>query len=49
MEKSKNWETTQPVANGNGEPSIFSSVPLGFYIIGSMLMLIGAKYVTGQD
>lgn len=49
VEKSKNWETTQPVANGNGEPSIFSSVPLGFYIIGSMLMLIGAKYVTGQD
>lgn len=49
VEKSKNWETTQPVANGNGEPSIFSSVPLGFYIIGSMLMLIGAKYITGQD
>ncbi|MEQ2310839.1 hypothetical protein AMECASPLE_013413 [Ameca splendens] len=49
VEKSKNWETTQPVVNGNGEPSIFSSVPLGFYIIGSMLMLIGAKYITGPD
>uniref|UniRef100_A0A8C7ZN81 Glycerol kinase 3 n=1 Tax=Oryzias sinensis TaxID=183150 RepID=A0A8C7ZN81_9TELE len=46
VEKSKNWETTQPVANGNGEISIFSSVPLGFYIMGSMLMLIGAKYIA---
>lgn len=34
--------------HGKGETSIFSSVPLGFYIIGSMLMLIGAKYLTGQ-
>ncbi|XP_017291945.1 glycerol kinase isoform X2 [Kryptolebias marmoratus] len=49
VEKSKNWETTQPVPNGNGETSIFCSVPLGFYIIGSMLMLIGAKYITGSD
>lgn len=30
------------------ESSFFSSVPLGFYILGSMLMLIGAKYITGQ-
>uniref|UniRef100_A0A669BAJ0 glycerol kinase n=1 Tax=Oreochromis niloticus TaxID=8128 RepID=A0A669BAJ0_ORENI len=37
VEKSMNWETTEPVC----ETSIFSSVPLGFYIIGSMLMLIG--------
>ncbi|XP_038136852.1 glycerol kinase isoform X2 [Cyprinodon tularosa] len=49
VEKSKNWETTTPAINGNGEPSIFSSAPLGFYIIGSMLMLIGAKYITGHD
>ncbi|XP_041835111.1 glycerol kinase isoform X1 [Melanotaenia boesemani] len=49
VEKSMNWETTQPVINGNGETSIFSSVPLGFYIMGSMLMLIGAKYITGQN
>ncbi|RVE75254.1 hypothetical protein OJAV_G00015090 [Oryzias javanicus] len=49
VEKSKNWETTQPVANGNGEISIFSSVPLGFYIMGSMLMLIGAKYIAGDN
>ncbi|CDQ92419.1 unnamed protein product [Oncorhynchus mykiss] len=43
-----NWETTEPISNGNGETSIFSSVPLGFYILGSMLMLIGAKYIAGQ-
>ncbi|CAG5934311.1 unnamed protein product [Menidia menidia] len=49
VEKSMNWETTQPVSNGNGEPGIFSSIPLGFYIMGSMLMLIGAKYITGHD
>uniref|UniRef100_A0A4W6DL08 Probable glycerol kinase n=1 Tax=Lates calcarifer TaxID=8187 RepID=A0A4W6DL08_LATCA len=30
------------------QDSIFSSVPLGFYIMGSMLMLIGAKYIAGQ-
>uniref|UniRef100_A0A667XRD7 Probable glycerol kinase n=1 Tax=Myripristis murdjan TaxID=586833 RepID=A0A667XRD7_9TELE len=30
------------------ETSIFSSVPLGFYILGSMLMLIGAKYISGH-
>uniref|UniRef100_A0A1A8F9U0 glycerol kinase n=2 Tax=Nothobranchius TaxID=28779 RepID=A0A1A8F9U0_9TELE len=49
VEKSKNWETTQPLVNGNGETSIFCSVPLGFYIIGSMLMLIGARYITGKN
>ncbi|KAM3850740.1 glycerol kinase [Diretmus argenteus] len=48
VQKSMNWETTEPICNGNGEPSIFSSVPLGFYILGSMLMLIGAKYIAGQ-
>ncbi|XP_070786518.1 glycerol kinase [Enoplosus armatus] len=47
VQKSMNWETTEPVCNGNGEPSIFSSAPLGFYIMGSMLMLIGAKYLAG--
>ncbi|CAL8397783.1 unnamed protein product [Boreogadus saida] len=49
VEKSKNWETTEPVANGNGESSVFCSVPLGFYIIGSMLMLVGAKYIAGHS
>ncbi|XP_060755495.1 glycerol kinase isoform X1 [Neoarius graeffei] len=46
VERSMNWETTEP--NGNGkERSIFTSLPLGFYILGSMFMLIGAKYIAG--
>ncbi|XP_068165343.1 glycerol kinase isoform X1 [Antennarius striatus] len=49
VQKSMNWETTEPAGNGNGESSIFSSAPLGFYIVGSMLMLIGAKYLAGRD
>uniref|UniRef100_A0A671RGH8 glycerol kinase n=1 Tax=Sinocyclocheilus anshuiensis TaxID=1608454 RepID=A0A671RGH8_9TELE len=48
VQRAMNWETTEPVNNGNGETSIFSSVPLGFYILGSMFMLIGAKYIAGQ-
>ncbi|XP_064879620.1 glycerol kinase isoform X2 [Oncorhynchus nerka] len=48
VQRAMNWETTEPISNGNGETSIFSSVPLGFYILGSMFMLIGAKYITGQ-
>ncbi|XP_075999887.1 glycerol kinase isoform X1 [Genypterus blacodes] len=48
VQRSMNWETTEPVCNGNAETSIFSSAPLGFYIIGSMLMLIGANYITGK-
>ncbi|TRY95296.1 hypothetical protein DNTS_006748 [Danionella cerebrum] len=48
VQRAMNWETTEPVNNGNEETSIFSSVPLGFYIMGSMFMLIGAKYVAGQ-
>ncbi|KAJ8350905.1 hypothetical protein SKAU_G00260350 [Synaphobranchus kaupii] len=47
VQKAMNWETTEPVSNGNGETSIFSSAPLGFYILGSMFMLIGAKYIAG--
>ncbi|XP_061082675.1 glycerol kinase isoform X4 [Conger conger] len=50
VQKSMNWETSEPVPNGNGETSIFSSAPLGLYILGSMFMLIGAKYIAGfQD
>ncbi|XP_069020280.1 glycerol kinase isoform X2 [Embiotoca jacksoni] len=49
VQKSMNWETTEPVCNGNGETSIFSSVPLGFYIMGSMLMLVGARYIAGSE
>ncbi|XP_068575992.1 glycerol kinase-like [Cebidichthys violaceus] len=46
VQKSMNWETTEPVCNGNeGEMSIFSSIPLGFSIMGSMLMLVGAKTI----
>ncbi|XP_067258814.1 glycerol kinase isoform X2 [Chanodichthys erythropterus] len=48
VQKAMNWETTEPVNNGNEETSIFSCVPLGFYILGSMFMLIGAKYIAGQ-
>lgn len=32
-----------------GESTIFSSAPMGFYILGSMMMLIGAKYLAGQS
>ncbi|XP_072513704.1 glycerol kinase isoform X1 [Salminus brasiliensis] len=48
VQKAMNWETTEPIMNGNEESNIFSSVPLGFYILGSMLMLIGAKYIAGH-
>ncbi|XP_077088365.1 glycerol kinase 3 isoform X4 [Siphateles boraxobius] len=47
VQRAMNWETTEPVNNGNEETSIFSSIPLGFYILGSMFMLIGAKYIAG--
>ncbi|XP_054633822.1 glycerol kinase-like isoform X1 [Dunckerocampus dactyliophorus] len=49
VQKSMNWETTELPLNGNGESSIFSSAPLGFYIMGSMLMLIGANYIAGHN
>ncbi|XP_051983241.1 glycerol kinase isoform X1 [Xyrauchen texanus] len=48
VQRAMNWETTEPVKNGDEENSIFSSVPLGFYILGSMFMLIGAKFIAGQ-
>ncbi|XP_032412349.1 glycerol kinase-like isoform X1 [Xiphophorus hellerii] len=44
VKRSMNWETTQT----ESRTSIFSSIPLGFYIIGSMLMLVGAKYLAGR-
>ncbi|XP_053722090.1 glycerol kinase isoform X1 [Synchiropus splendidus] len=47
VQRSMNWETTEPVSKGNGDSSIFSSAPFGFYIMGSMLMLIGANYIAG--
>uniref|UniRef100_A0AAY5ELC1 Probable glycerol kinase n=1 Tax=Electrophorus electricus TaxID=8005 RepID=A0AAY5ELC1_ELEEL len=48
VQRAMNWETTEPVVNGKADASIFSSVPLGFYVLGSMFMLIGAKYIAGQ-
>ncbi|XP_072302985.1 glycerol kinase isoform X2 [Eucyclogobius newberryi] len=48
VQRTMNWETTEPLGNGNGEPSIFCSIPLGFYIMGSMVMLVGAKYLAGN-
>ncbi|XDV15057.1 hypothetical protein PO909_015203 [Leuciscus waleckii] len=39
-------EKFEPQINPEEETSIFSSVPLGFYILGSMFMLIGAKYIA---
>ncbi|XP_029458939.1 glycerol kinase isoform X2 [Rhinatrema bivittatum] len=47
VKKSMGWETSEPLSNGNGDPSIFCSLPLGFYIVSSMIMLIGAKYISG--
>uniref|UniRef100_W5MW46 Probable glycerol kinase n=1 Tax=Lepisosteus oculatus TaxID=7918 RepID=W5MW46_LEPOC len=46
VQKAMDWESTEPLSDGNGETSIFSSLPLGFYILGSMLMLIGAKSIA---
>uniref|UniRef100_A0A8C5M1N2 glycerol kinase n=1 Tax=Leptobrachium leishanense TaxID=445787 RepID=A0A8C5M1N2_9ANUR len=43
--KSMGWETSEASSNGNGDYSIFSSLPLGFYIVSSMVMLIGAKKI----
>ncbi|XP_076839634.1 glycerol kinase 3 isoform X2 [Brachyhypopomus gauderio] len=48
VQRAMNWETTEPIVNGNADSSVFSSVPLGFYILGSMFMLIGAKYIAGH-
>eukprot|EP00075_Anas_platyrhynchos_P021052 XP_027310305.1 glycerol kinase [Anas platyrhynchos] len=45
--KSMGWETSE--APSNGDTSIFCSLPLGFFIMSSMVMLIGAKYVSGND
>ncbi|XP_043928318.1 glycerol kinase isoform X2 [Protopterus annectens] len=47
VQKSMVWEITEPQLNHNGESSIFNSLPIGIYIMSSMLMLIGAKYISG--
>ncbi|XP_063161277.1 glycerol kinase isoform X2 [Candoia aspera] len=46
VKKSMGWETSEP--QGNSETSIFCSLPLGFYIMSSLLMLIGAKCISGN-
>ncbi|XP_026571852.1 glycerol kinase isoform X4 [Pseudonaja textilis] len=45
VKKSMGWEMSEP--QGNSETSIFCSLPLGFFIMSSLLMLIGAKYISG--
>ncbi|XP_048220406.1 glycerol kinase 2 [Perognathus longimembris pacificus] len=43
--KSMGWVTAQ--SPESGDPSIFSSLPLGFFIVSSMIMLIGARHISG--
>lgn len=43
--KSMGWVTTE--SSGSGDPSIFCSLPLGFFIMSSMVMFIGARYISG--
>ncbi|XP_004614452.1 glycerol kinase 2 [Sorex araneus] len=40
--KSMGW-VTPPLPEG-GDGSVFSSLPLGFFVVSSMIMLIGARY-----
>ncbi|XP_007948565.1 glycerol kinase 2 [Orycteropus afer afer] len=42
--KSMGWVTTQSPESGD---NIFSTLPLGIFIVSSMLMLIGARYISG--
>ncbi|XP_008957900.3 glycerol kinase 3-like isoform X1 [Pan paniscus] len=43
--KSMGWVTTQ--SPESGDPSVFCSLPLGFFIVSSMAMLIRARYISG--
>ncbi|XP_038299860.1 glycerol kinase 2 [Canis lupus familiaris] len=45
VRKSMGWVTTQYPESG--DPTIFSCLPLGFFIVSSMIMLIGARYISG--
>ncbi|XP_046511611.1 glycerol kinase 2 [Equus quagga] len=45
VRKSMGWATTQ--SSENGDANIFSSLPLGFFVVSSMIMLIGARYISG--
>ncbi|XP_054576826.1 glycerol kinase isoform X4 [Eptesicus fuscus] len=43
--KSMGWVTAE--SSESGDPSIFCSLPLGFFIMSSMIMFIGARYISG--
>ncbi|XP_036994438.2 glycerol kinase 2 [Artibeus jamaicensis] len=43
--KSMGWVTTESVERDDS--SSFSSLPLGFFIVSSMIILIGARYISG--
>ncbi|KAJ6667586.1 hypothetical protein lerEdw1_016707 [Lerista edwardsae] len=45
VQKSMGWMTTDP--QKDGETNIYCSLPLGFYIMSSLIMLIGARYIAG--
>ncbi|KAG8515186.1 Glycerol kinase 2 [Galemys pyrenaicus] len=45
VQKSMGWATTQ--SPERGDSTIFSSLPLGFFIVSSMIILIGARYISG--
>ncbi|XP_070265532.1 glycerol kinase 2 [Myotis yumanensis] len=45
-QKSMGWITTQALES-TVSPA-FSSLPLGFFIVSSLLMLIGARYISGM-
>uniref|UniRef100_A0A8D2HB21 glycerol kinase n=2 Tax=Urocitellus parryii TaxID=9999 RepID=A0A8D2HB21_UROPR len=42
--KSMGWVTAQ--SSENDDTAIFSSLPLGFFVVSSMIMLIGARYIS---
>ncbi|XP_075401032.1 glycerol kinase 2 [Tenrec ecaudatus] len=44
--KSMGWVTSQSAENGQSS-RIFSSLPLGIFIVSSMILLIGARYISG--
>ncbi|XP_032828752.1 glycerol kinase-like isoform X1 [Petromyzon marinus] len=44
---SMGWEIGDPPMNSNEELNMFTSIPFGSYILASMIMLIGARYISG--
>ncbi|XP_074070313.1 glycerol kinase isoform X3 [Macrotis lagotis] len=46
VRKAMGWASAQSPTTA-GDPNIFSSLPLGFFIVTSMIMLIGARYISG--